>query len=501
MANHLSVAVLRYRCSSNCSAMMSVVVPTPAPIGELTGAKLVAERERIDDHLGPGVRSHVDVDMEFLETETTGVVAGEKAKAIEFWNSKPRLYGSGPGTRGIASNLVTNVVKSHEATSLFYEYALLQYGKNKRTQEENEKIGGRLLINIFSVCMSLCIGLFWFSAFGAIRLYMTLDCGAGCDVFIWPDASDLIQSDARFDPTMWDSGTEMCTPVPGSYSEATCKECGTQDFKLGPAYPKPFPTQHCDESKSFCDDGSRDPLYTWGVSVDVINGVIFGAEDHHCFKDQCYYIQKAVYDKHLCNEEVFDTYEFNWWWAFIVSNLLQFGFQLYTNFLSSDDCQMYNNGNPECNLTNLTKYVLVIPFGCSVFLVGFSVFFIVIAAAASPIFAKSLFEPFFAAIVLGWLAGAIVPPAVSMPKFLWHRAMFQEMFPGARNLEDFSTNPALKPGSTVEKMERYEQGYHAKIIYWSSVAWEWLTRLEVISPPPFTPAVLRDQFGEYTERI
>jgi len=467
-----------------------VMSPTPADVLEIS--QLVAERKALSDHPGPGVSSPMDVEIETSgggkSSETAGVLLprAEKARAVEFWASKPRLYGTGPGTRGIASNLVTNVVKSHQATTLLYEYALIQ------TKKTDEKAGGgRLLINSFSICMSLCIGIFWFSAFGAIRLYMTLDCGSGCEMFIWPNASDLIRSDERFDPTMWESGTEMCAPVRGSSAEGVTE--GTQNFKLGPAYPKPFPTQWCDESKSVCDDGSRDPLYTWGVSVNVIGGVIFGAKDHHCYQNQCYYIQKDLYDKHLCNGEKFDTYTFNWWWTLIVSNLLQFGFQLSTNFFLKGDCKRDSNGNPECGLMCLAMYCLVCPFGCSIVLVGFSVFSILIAAAASPIFAETLFVPFFAALIFEWLAGAIVPPVVSMPKFLWHRAMFQEMFPGARNLEDFSTNPALKPGSTIEKIESYEQSKFAKLIYWSSFAWGWLTRLEVV---PSAPAVLRDHQGK-----
>ena len=38
--------------------------------------------------------------------------------------------------------------------------------------------------------------------------------------------------------------------------------------------------------------GGRDPLYTWGVEVNVIWGVILGRGDHHCSRDSCYYIRR-----------------------------------------------------------------------------------------------------------------------------------------------------------------------------------------------------------------
>jgi len=115
---------------------------------------------------------------------------------------------------------------------------------------------------------------------------------------MWPNAPTIVRADERFNESYWPEGTEMCSPVAGSSTDGTDE--GTWQGALGPAYPKPFPTNWCGEGGSLCPEAaldSEDPLHTWGVSVSVIDGVILGRSNHHCMPEddgQCYYMMREL---------------------------------------------------------------------------------------------------------------------------------------------------------------------------------------------------------------
>jgi len=288
---------------------------------------------------------------------------------------------------------------------------------------------------------------------------MELDCGSGCEVFIWPEARPRITNDPRFDEGYWPEGTEMCYPIFGESTEGT-KE-GTQNFTLGPAYQKPFPTQWC--HGEHCREGDNDPLYTWGVSVDVINGVILGKADHHCEEDQCYYIQKSIYDEQLCDEDKFETHGFNWWWTFIVAEILQFSVMFLMNLA------IRLSGNDGCWV------FIACPICC---LLCPSILLILGAAIFSPIFAKFLFVPFFVGLLTEWVEAAVVPPILTLPILLSHRTQFKKMFPGARNIEEFKKNKELDVGIGPKEMEN-QISLFEKIGEWLLFLWDMVTMFGV----------------------
>ena len=159
-------------------------------------------------------------------------------------------------------------------------------------------------------------------------------------------------------------------------------------FPAGPVYRKPVPTQWCPEDVpcSATSIGGTDPLYTWGVEVNIIWGVILGREDHDCKHDQCYYMKKEVYDKQLCVIGAEYT-SFEWWWTFITSELIQMAVSVV---LTKAYTRSPKSGGPAVT-------------GCICFFLGPSVFAITIAALVNGVFAKFLFWPFFSSKLTSWV--------------------------------------------------------------------------------------------------
>ena len=80
-----------------------------------------------------------------------------------------------------------------------------------------------------------CIGLFTFSALGAIEFYKAQDCACGCEKFDWPPTQASILADTRYSEAYWPVGTKMCYPIKGKALDNQKGE-GTQNGKLGPMY-------------------------------------------------------------------------------------------------------------------------------------------------------------------------------------------------------------------------------------------------------------------------
>ena len=64
-------------------------------------------------------------------------------------------------------------------------------------KEVNEENKDRVCYSVCAPLISIGLGLFCFSAFAAIELYMELGCSAGCVPFKWPNVTNSISNDPR----------------------------------------------------------------------------------------------------------------------------------------------------------------------------------------------------------------------------------------------------------------------------------------------------------------
>ena len=226
-----------------------------------------------------------------------------KTALYTVWKSKSRLWGKHGSSNNICSNMAIKMYAGLPLTSCFFAMKAPPTDKGKKKDEMMKTY------SIMSGCMSFFVGLWWFSFTASIELYMNvrallaslpachapppdsfppppqLNCGAGCSVFVWPDATDLVKADPRFDATHWANGTAMCYPVKGE--SAPDADYGTRMFKLGPGYAKPFPTNWANSQLTSpeYDTGARDPLYKWGI-YQWSWGVIWESKDRHRVSDE-----------------------------------------------------------------------------------------------------------------------------------------------------------------------------------------------------------------------
>lgn len=364
---------------------------------------------------------------------------GGKEDYVAAWVASPRLYGTGSGTEGACNNLYFNCFSRHPLTTCCFNIRTITNQANEGAIDTKTK-DARIGYHICSCCLNIMIGLLLFSSFAAIQLYMELDCGSGCEPWVWPNATAAIQADPRFNAAYWPAGTEMCSPILGE-SIAGPGE-GTQNFTLGPSYPKPFPAQNCGEE---CD--ISDPLHTPAVLVNVIWGVIFNVEgDHHCYDDipesldrigitTCYYMQRSIYEYNVCGFDRYDNFGREWWGIFIACELIQ----IFVQGIMNSCVRRVNEG----------AWVLCAgPMFIWMFLANLM---IVVAALFSSIFRRYLVTPYFAGLFMEWLIGLGLP-ILFMPLFCLHRSRFQRMFPGAANIHHFRKDPNLIPAAPVAEI-------------------------------------------------
>ena len=175
---------------------------------------------------------------------------------------------------------------------------------------------------------------------------------------------------------------------------------------------------------------SLNAALTWGVQMNLIGGVILGADDHHCKEDECYYIQRAVWNSTLCDRSDFAVGKSKWIMTLLYSELLQFSVQFTFNFMIKT-----------CG--SKAWLCAACPLCC---MLAPSIMFILGAALFNGVFAKYLFVPFFAALLTEWATALVVPPLLTLPIYFTHRAQFKRLFPGAKNIQDFKTKEKLEPG-------------------------------------------------------
>jgi len=184
---------------------------------------------------------------------------------------------------------------------------------------------------------------------------------------------------------------------------------------------QPVPYQYCNEAD--CSWKRKDELYTWSVNVDVINGVIFGASDHHCKDDQCYYVKQEVYDKHLCRPRLVQSHS-EWWTTLIVSELIQTAVSMLLLFL-------YKTKPEEPGL-----FIGCSGCMCCCGCIGPFCFILIIAALFSSIFGNYLFFPYFISKGVVWAIDLVLVPVISIPTYIVHKREFKAKFPECKSVDD-----------------------------------------------------------------
>ncbi|GMI03746.1 hypothetical protein TrLO_g1603 [Triparma laevis f. longispina] len=383
-----------------------------------------------------------------------------REQAYAYWKATPKMYGKNPSASNVCDNFVLNALAGHQLTGCCVKMKVMELEGVSPLKEAEEERNDIKCYNICAPLISIGLGLFCFSAFAAIELYMELGCSAGCVPFKWPNVTTSISNDPRFDATAWRTGTEMCYPVydPSAEEGSGTWEQSNGTFPLGNAYPKPFPTNWCEGD--ICENKNNDELYTWGVQMNLIGGVILGADDHHCKEDECYYIQRAVWNSTLCDRSDFEVGKSKWIITLLWSELIQFSVQFTFNFL----IKTCNSKAWLCAAAPLC--CMLVP----------SIMFILGAAMFNGVFAKYLFVPFFAALITEWATALVVPPLLTLPIYFTHRAQFKRLFPGAKNIQDFKSRKELEPGCDVKE---FKGGLH----FWEKFCgaalfmWEMFTKV------------------------
>ena len=166
------------------------------------------------------------------------------------------------------------------------------------------------------------------------------------------------------------------------------------------------------------------------------------------------------YNTTVCDDSVFELGRHHWWWGFLVSEMLQFGILLWMNCMH----KTLGAGGVVASVSPICCFL------CP------SISFIVGAAAFSPIFAKFLFVPFFAAVFAEWTAACILPPLLSLPIFCMHRRQFVRMFPGAKNLDDFISNEEMDVGCTAEDLAGGFGSWFLSFFEWGLWGWDWFSK-------------------------
>ncbi|GMI05168.1 hypothetical protein TrVE_jg12415 [Triparma verrucosa] len=383
-----------------------------------------------------------------------------RERAYKYWKASPKMYGKNPAASNVCDNFFLNALAGHQLTGCCVKAKAMELEGVSPIKEVNEENKDRVCYSICAPLISIGLGLFCFSAFAAIELYMELGCSAGCVPFKWPNVTNSISNDPRYNEKAWPTGTEMCYPVFDSSAEegSGTWEQSNGTFPLGNAYPKPFPTNWCEGD--ICENKNDDELYTWGVQMNLIGGVILGADDHHCKKDECYYIQRAVWNSTLCDRSDFEVGKSKWIMTLLYSELLQFSVQFIFNFMIKT-----------CG--SKAWLCAACPLCC---MLAPSIMFILGAALFNGVFAKYLFVPFFAALLTEWATALVVPPLLTLPIYFTHRAQFKRLFPGAKNIQDFKTKEKLEPGCDLEE---FKEGLH----FWEKFCgatlfmWEMFTKI------------------------
>mmetsp|Transcript_1945 Transcript_1945/g.2582 ORF Transcript_1945/g.2582 Transcript_1945/m.2582 type:complete len:420 (+) Transcript_1945:107-1366(+) len=349
------------------------------------------------------------------------------------WTTSSKLYGN-PGTNGgYLSNFIFNQMNRHPLIKP------LTAGRIKHPGKSPNEVKSYQNFLILSFILSIGVGIFWFSSFGAIEFYKELDCECGCEEFDWPPTRTAILESDKYSEDYWDIGTKMCYPIIGQGITNSEKTQNNKHFPLGPAYLKPVPYQYCDDGVN-CNFNGKDKLYTWSVNVDVINGVIFGKSDHHCEKDECYYVLKDVYDNHLCQPQlVMSNSEF--WTMLIVSELLQ-------TFMSSILLFLYKS-DPEKLSAFIGGYCCI----CWCLCVAPVFFILCIAAMLNSTFATYLFLPFFTGKLFVWVFDFIMVPLLSIPTYFLHKKEFEAKFPNCFSVDDILMKQCKDTGKKPENVK------------------------------------------------
>jgi len=119
------------------------------------------------------------------------------------WTTSSKLYGN-PGTNGgYLSNFIFNQMNRHPLIKP------LTAGRIKHPGKSPNEVKSYQNFLILSFILSIGVGIFWFSSFGAIEFYKELDCECGCEEFDWPPTRTAILESDKYSEDYWDIGTKM----------------------------------------------------------------------------------------------------------------------------------------------------------------------------------------------------------------------------------------------------------------------------------------------------